>query len=260
VLDLPAAAPYHPVVSDPALPFSVCTLVTDPAQHAAMRASFEAHGFTPDVAEFLHLDNSEGNRWDAYAGLAKLLEDARGAHVILCHQDVRLIGDGAAALASRLAALDARDPDWAIAGNAGATEEGALVIRISDPHGADTRRGTFPARVESLDENFLVVRRDAGLRPSPELKGFHLYGTDLCLQARRRGRTAWVIDFHLRHLSAGRVDRGFLAEQAGFERHWGRLFGRALVIRTTCTRLTLRTGIVADLLARWRLARRARRL
>ncbi len=207
-----------------------------------MRASFAAHGFTPGVTEFLHLDNSARNAWDAYAGLARLLDQARGAHVILCHQDVRLIGDDAAKLAALLTALTERDPDWAVAGNAGASEEGELRIRITDPHGVDQSAGPFPARVESLDENFLILRAEAGLRPSAALRGFHLYGTDLCLQARRAGRTAWVVDFHLRHLSPGRVDAGFLALQARFERHWGRLLRRRLAIRTTCARLRLRVG------------------
>jgi hypothetical protein len=245
----------------PAAPaFSVCTLVTDPAQHAAMRASFEAHGFTPDRAEFLHLDNSAGNGWDAYRGLARLLGMARGRHVILCHQDIRLIGDGADVLEGQLAALEARDPDWAVAGNAGVTEEGELTLHISDPHGEDQRRGTLPARVASLDENFLVVKGASGLRPSAALEGFHLYGTDLCLQARVAGRTAWAIDFHLRHLSGGRVDAGFLAQQDRFERHWGARVGRTAVIRTTCTTLTLRTGLLGRWLGAWRLRRRRRRV
>jgi hypothetical protein len=241
-------------------PFSVCTLVTDPAQHAAMRASFAAGGFDAGMAEFLHLDNSAGNRWDAYAGLARLLDQARGPYAILCHQDVRLLGDGAAELGARLAELTARDPLWAVAGNAGATQAGALALRISDPHGEDQRQGALPARVGSLDENFLVVRQEAGLRPSAALSGFHLYGTDLCLQAASAGRSAWVVDFHLRHLSAGRVDRGFLAEQERFERHWGATLRQPIRIRTTCTTLTLRAGAAGRLLGAWRLARRRRRL
>lgn len=240
--------------------FSICTLVSDPRQHAAMRASFEAGGFTPDHAEFLHLDNSGGNRWCAYAGLARLLDQARGDHVVLCHQDVRLLDHGAADLGRRLAELTAAAPGWALAGNAGATPAGRLALRISDPHGDDQAHGPFPARVASLDENFMVLRRSAGLRPSATLSGFHLYGTDLCLQARHAGRSAWVVDFHLRHLSAGRVDRAFLDQQAAFERQWGRRLGRTERIRTTCTTLTLRAGLASSLLGGWRLARRRARL
>jgi hypothetical protein len=232
--------------------FSVCTLVTDPSQHAAMRDSFAAHGFGAAHAEFLTVDNTAGNTRCAYRGLDDMLASARGRYAILCHQDVRLIGDGAPELEAALEALTARDPAWALAGNAGATEDGALAIRISDPHGEDQRRGTLPARVASLDENFLVVRAEAGIRPSQELSGFHFYGTDLCLRARQAGRTAWVVDFHLRHLSAGRVDAGFRAEQARFERHWGARVARPMRLRTTCAKLDLGSGIGWRLRTGWR--------
>lgn len=240
--------------------FSICTLVTEAAQHAAMRTSFVAGGFGTDEAEYLHLDNSRGNDWDAYAGIAALLGRARGRYAILCHQDVRLLEDGAACLQQRIAELDALDPAWAVAGNAGVTADGRLALRISDPHGEDQRRGALPARVTSLDENFLLLRRDAGLMPSAGIGGFHLYGTDLCLQARRQGRSAWVIDFHLRHLSAGRVDAAFLDAQHRFERVWGLALGTGERIRTTCTSLTLRGGWLGGWVGAWRLGRRRARL
>jgi hypothetical protein len=135
-----------------------------------------------------------------------------------------------------------------------------LALRITDPHGTGQRIGPFPARVVSLDENFLVVRAASRIRPSTTLSGFHLYGTDLCLQARAAGRSAWVIDFHLRHLSAGRVDSNFLRQQAAFEENWGRRLGRSERIRTTCTTLTLRAGFASALLGEWRLSRRRARL
>lgn len=238
--------------------FSICTLVTDHAQWRAMQASFLAHGFGD--AEFLHLDNSDGNQWCAFSGLTAMIRRARGRHIICCHQDVRLIGDGAAVLHDRIAALEAHDPSWAVAGNAGASPEGQLLIRITDPHGADQKRGPFPGLAHSLDENFLLLKGGTGLVPSQDLSGFHLYGTDLCLAARQAGRSAWVIDFHLHHLSPGRVDAGFLRCQAAFEKAWGRRIGRASRIRTTCTHLTLRAGLGGHLLGAWRLARRRWRL
>jgi len=254
-----SAVPAEAVVPATTPPdFSICTLVTSHAQYAAMRASFLAGGFGPRCAEYLHLDNTAGNRWDAYGGIRAMLAEARGRHVILCHQDVRLIEDGACALRRIIAALDAKDPRWAIAGNAGATAAGDFVHHISDPFGENRQAGTLPARVVSLDENFLLLRRDASLTPSSELAGFHLYATDLCLHARCAGRTAWVVDFHLRHLSAGRVDAGFFAVQAAFERHWGAKFGRTEQLRTPSTRLTLGAGLFGRMLAAWRRHRRRR--
>src|ERR1700722_4555641 len=44
----------------------------------------------------------------------------------------------------------------------------------------------LPAQVATLDELVLVVRGDSGLRFDPAL-GFHVYGADICLQARELG-------------------------------------------------------------------------
>jgi hypothetical protein len=57
--------------------------------------------------------------------------------------------------------------------------------------------------VSAFDENFLVLRLDTKLAVSADLKGFHLYGTDICIVAHLLGHTAHVVDFHLRHLSKG---------------------------------------------------------
>ncbi|MBR0656120.1 hypothetical protein [Plastoroseomonas arctica] len=220
--------------------FSICTLVTDHAQYRAMVASFSANGFARDTCEFLYLDNSEGPAWDAYRGISRLMTMSQAPFIILCHQDVRLLDDGAEVLAVRLAELDALDPDWALAGNAGGTDAGDLAIRISDPHGEDQHRGALPARAASLDENFIVLNRDAPLGLSADLTGFHFYGADLCLHARLAGRSAWVIDFHLRHLSPGTKDAGFKAAQKRFEGKYRALFARDWRIRTTCARLRLK--------------------
>lgn len=240
--------------------FSVCCLVTDPVQHAAMCASFRGGGFTPDTTEFIGFNARSGPRFDAYAGVARMLEEARGRFALLCRQDVRLLSDGAAELTARLDELSARDHDWAVAGNSGVTAEGEEVMRITEGEGPTAQRGTLPARVESLEETFVVVRRAIGLRPSAGLSGYQLYGTDLCLQARVLGRSAWVIDFNLRRLgSAGRLDRAFFDHQEAFERHWGQRLGRSERIRTPRTSLTLRSGLGSELIASWRLARQRAR-
>jgi hypothetical protein len=117
---------------------------------------------------------------------------------------------------------------------------GSLAIRISDPHGEDQRRGTLPAHAASLDEDFVVLRRAAPVGLSADMDGFHLYGADLCLQARLAGRSAWVIDVHLRHLSPGRVDATFDRAKNAFERKYFHRFAGLRRSRTTCTMLQLR--------------------
>lgn len=212
--------------------YSIASLVNDPGQHREMQRSFEGGGFTSPDCEYLTANYPV----DGYEALNGLLERARGTYVILCHQDVRLLSDGRLRLDQCLADLENRDPSWALAGNAGGVTPGKLAIRITDPHGSDRRVGALPARVSSLDENFIVVRRSARLGFSRDLKGFHLYGADICLVSGILGYSAYVIDFHLQHLSPGRKDASFAVAEASFRAKWaGALQPRW--IQTTCTLL-----------------------
>lgn len=202
--------------------FSICTLVTRADEYAAMVESFVARGFVPGECEYLCLDNRRANRFDAFAGYNLFLGEARGDYVILCHQDVLLHADGRAELDARLAELTRRDPHWGICGNAGGVALARRAVRISDPHGEDQSRGPFPIRVTALDENFLLVRREANLALSRDLEGFHFYGADLCIVADMLGWTAWAIDFHLRHKSGGPVDARFYAMRKAAARKYRR--------------------------------------
>ena len=69
--------------------------------------------------------------------------------------------DGRGRLDRLIAELDYIDPSWGLLGNAGGSSPGQVTVRISDPQGRDQRKGHFPTRVRSLDENFIVVRRSA---------------------------------------------------------------------------------------------------
>ena len=246
--DLPAARAIAAGRGDGDGPmFTIATLVTDDAQYRDMRRSFAAGGFRGDTCEYLFIDNrpngqrdavAGGGQTDAYRGLNALIAAARGRYIVLCHQDVRLLEDDRAALEQRLRDLEETDPAWALAGNAGGIAPGRLALRISDPHGADQAVGMLPARVESLDENFIVVRRAAGLSLSRDLAGFHFYGADIAQVARTLGWHAYVIDFHLRHLSPGRKDRSFFAAEQAFRAKWAAALAPRWV-QTTCSLVRL---------------------
>lgn len=218
--------------------YTIGTLVTDRELYAAMRETFLTRGFTEDIAEYIYIDNTQAEQTSAYRGLNAMLDAARAPLVILCHQDVRLTGDGRDTLDARIAELEARDPDWAVAGNAGGSAPGRLALRITDPHGSDQKVGDFPERVATLDENFLVVRRNSRVGFSHDLGGFHLYGADLCLHADTMGRTCYVIDFHLHHLSPGNKDAIFASAEHDFRLKWSKAL-RPRWLQTTCTLLHL---------------------
>ena len=177
-----------------------------------MRESFQRGGFGAEDTDYLWIDNSAANDAEAYEAYNRFLLAARTPYIVLCHQDVLLLDDGRAKLDSLIAGLHARDPLWGLAGNSGGRPDGRMATRITDPHGGDQScGGPFPVRVRTLDENFIVARRDANLAVSRDLHGFHLYGTDLCLVAAHLGFSSWVIDFHLRHKSGGTIDATYAA-------------------------------------------------
>lgn len=230
--DIPDFARPADLSEGPRPRFSICTLVTRAAEYAEMVDSFVAKGFGRDDCEFLYLDNESGNRFDAFAGYNLFLTRARGDIVILCHQDILLHADGRPELEARLAELTALDPHWGVCGNAGGVGLGRRAIRISDPHGADQSNSVFPVRTSALDENLLVVRRQANLALSRDLEGFHFYGADLCIVADFLGWSAWVIDFHLFHKSEGPIDARFFRMRQAVARKYRRAMRPRWIVTT----------------------------
>lgn len=213
--------------------FSICTMVTRADQYAEMVETFVKGGFSPADCEYLYVDNRAANGHDAYAAYNLFLTVAQGEHIILCHQDVFLRDDDRQTLEKRLAELTELDPLWAACGNAGGMASGKLAIRITDRYGPDQRTARFPARVSALDENFIVVRRDANLAVSHNLTGFHLYGADLCIIAWVLGRTTYAIDFHLEHTGEGAMGPGYYAIRSDLIAKYARAFRPRTIVSTT---------------------------
>ena len=215
--------------------FHICTIANDFSQYAAMKSSLVEAGFDEEHCRYQVFDNSRSNMHDPYQTINKVMAEAAEPYVIFCHQDVLFDkGDGFSQLVDRLKALDALDPKWAIAGNAGCTAVLGPIVRINDPTGYQNFE-QLPEKVYSLDENFLVIRAASNLRCSEVLQGFHLYATDLCLQATRRDLSCYVIDFLITHLSAGNLTgEDFQRSTTRFIQHWNQSFSLCLV-RTPCT-------------------------
>ena len=229
--------------------YAIASLVSDRAHYEAMLASFRAGGFSDADCEYLFLDNTGPLQTGAYRGLNALLNAAHAPIVILCHQDVRLLSDGRRDLDLRLSELSKRDETWALAGNAGGIAPGRLALRITDPHGKNQRAGVLPARVTSLDENFIIVRRNSRLGFSRDLDGFHFYGADICLHAAQMGYNAYVIDFHLEHLSPGKKGSDFAAAEVAFREKWSRALSPRW-IQTTCSLVRLTGGTAGSIISR----------
>lgn len=217
------------------LKYSICTLVTDLEEYQKMKNSFHELGFDDNNSEFIYVDN-KNNKYDAYEGINKLINCSSGRYIIVCHQDIELLDDDEKKLDFLLNELYKIDSNWSVAGNAGGISLGKLSIRISDPHGKNVKVGNFPQIVNSLDENFLILRRDANLGLSHNLNGFHLYGTDICFLAKIRGYNSYVIDFHLLHKSPGNVSNDFFKLRKDFISKYQIAF-KPRIIQTTCTNM-----------------------
>jgi hypothetical protein len=211
----------------------IFTFVTDSDAYAQMRQSFGEAGFTSEHASFTELTGTGApDESEPYSTITGLIADLREPFFILCHQDLRVDqGHGVDDLLRIVGDLEERDGRWAVAGNAGGSRALRVVRSLTDPHGGASA-DSFPAPVHSLDENFLLIRTGTGIRCSQELHGFHLYGTDICLNALDAGGQPYVIDFRVRHLSPGTRDEEYAMGRDRFVAHWSQRFA-ACYVRTT---------------------------
>ena len=177
----------------------------------------------------------------AAAGLTMGWMRAKHPWVICVHQDVVLSAGWDRSLAQQLREAERRFGPIGVAGVYGIGEV-IVPMDLTQPLAAErigwvVDRGRvlrdgpdLPARVATLDELILIVRRDALLRFDPAL-GFHLYGADLCLQAREAGLAVVALELLCQHNSrtVGLPDAFFQSAQV-FARKWS----HRLPVATPC--------------------------
>jgi hypothetical protein len=228
--------------------YSICTLVSRPMEYKEMVNSFIASGFDEKTCEYLYIDNSEENKFDAFAGINKFLVESKGQYIIICHQDILIQYDNREVLEKRIKEIDKLDPKWAIVSNGGGADIQKIVIRVTETDKILKKVGHTPEKVKSVDENFILIKRKANLAVSSDLNGFHLYGTDLCIIAEVLGYTAYVINFNLLHKSTGKRDDQFYRLQKELLARYTKVF-RGRFIQTTITRFYLSGSIVKNSIA-----------
>jgi len=178
---------------------------------------------SPDIAETDRHEVLEFRDCATAAdGLNAGIERARGDLVVLVHQDVYLPKGWVRRLVAQ----------WRRAQRAGTTVGLAGVFGVADRrvpfdaigHVVHRERllahGTLPADVDGLDELLMVVPRGTGLRADPAL-GWHLYGTDLALQAHQADQRVVVLDALCHHNSlTGRVPVGYRGSERVLAQKW----------------------------------------
>jgi SAM-dependent methyltransferase len=142
----------------------------------------------------------------AAEGLNEGISQARNELVVLVHQDVYLPHGWIHRLHEQWRLAEASGP-VGVAGVFGSrqvptfvesrqdSDARGLVGRVVDRDHlhSTTDHDDFPCPVDYLDELVLVVPRSTPLSLDASL-GWHLYGTDLCLQAQRQGLGTFVLD------------------------------------------------------------------
>jgi hypothetical protein len=114
--------------------------------------------------------------------------------VVIVHQDMYLPEEWPGALRKALTALSETDPNWGVLGVWGVPKDGEEAGHVYCTAGVRMLGGAFEGvtQVRVLDEVVLIIRKSSGLRFDPAMPGFHLYGTDICLEAERRGMKCYA--------------------------------------------------------------------
>jgi hypothetical protein len=173
------------------------------------------------------------------------METATAEVLIFAHCDVYFPGCWFERLAWEVDRLSRIDPEWAVAGVSSLTSSGELVGRMYDSSlerlftetmGIYGKPLVSPVPIVSADELGLIVRRGASVRFDSFLPEFHLYGTDIILEAERQGKRSYGLDLPLIHNAKAqlRIGNDYVRAYKYMVRKW-----RArLPVPTTCGTLT----------------------
>jgi len=157
--------------------------------------------------------------------------------LIFVHQDMILPERWMSELETSLDYLDKQDPVWGVLGCYGKTQDdgGRGYVYQAGPGiiGTPFER---PEPVQTLDEIVLIFRKSSGLKFDETLPHYHLYGTDICLQAQRLGRTSYAIPAFCIHNS----NQGFILPKEFYECYWHvrNTWKAQLPIQASCIRIT----------------------
>ncbi len=193
---------------------------------------------SPDVPDASQVLLKRGFR-TAGEAYNSALEECRAEVAVFIHQDVYLPPGWAARLEECICEVQSIDTAWGVLGVYGVDPSGRGCGHVYSTGLGRTlgQAGGPPVRATSIDEMVIVVRTRSGLRFDPNLPGYHLYGTDICCEARARGFSTFVVTAFCVHNSNGipRLPRSFW--DAYF--YLRRKRRSELPIHTCCAEITL---------------------
>lgn len=158
--------------------------------------------------------------------------------LVFIHQDVYLPEGWLASVLGAIELVTRTDQDWGVFGVWGPRRSGEMAGFVYDGGWRRVLGHPFEGglEVDSLDEVVLILRKSTGLRFDPFIPGFHMYGTDICLEARRQGRKCYAIAAFCIHNTNqyGMLPWQFWKGYLAMRRKWK----AQLPVETTCTKIT----------------------
>jgi len=163
------------------------------------------------------------------------IEKAGTDLIVFAHQDVYFPEDWLENLRRSLQILESSDPDWGVLGCWGVKYRGMPGGYLySVGLGLVGKPFSRPIAIDTLDEFVLILRKSSQLRFDPGLPHFHMYGTDICMSARRNGKTCYAIPaFSIHNTSYGPLSREFFQCYRYMRDKWR----DCLPIETPCIRI-----------------------
>lgn len=135
----------------------------------------------------------------------KAMKDAKGELLCFLHQDVFLPDNWKENLLHSLKELEGIDKDWGVLGVAGVTSDnykGKIYLGHILDRGSKWGCSTnLPAKVQTLDELLLIIKNDGSFKFDEDIPTNHLYGADICMQAKIKNRNCYAINAYCHHNS-----------------------------------------------------------
>jgi hypothetical protein len=157
--------------------------------------------------------------------------------LVLVHQDVYLPEGWIETVQHTLDLLSVQDSNWGVIGVWGAVDSRQRVgyLYWTGDYGWE-RPFEGVKEVVSLDEVVLIFRKSSGLRFDEDLPGYHMYGADICAEARRQGKKSYAISAFCIHNTniGGILPLEFWKSYLYMRRKWK----NHLPIDTPCTRIS----------------------
>jgi hypothetical protein len=165
------------------------------------------------------------------------IDKSKNDLIVFIHQDMILPENWLSDLELGLTFLTADDPQWGVVGCYGETlDDNGRGYVYSSGLGILGKPFERPARIQTLDEIVLILRKSSGLRFDESLPHFHMYGTDICMRAEENGRKNYAISAFCIH----NTQPGLILADEFYECYWHvkRTWKHRLPIQTTCIRIT----------------------